>query len=91
MPIIHRCSLLPLLLCLPGTASYANIRALRCLHMTSLNRPRLDILLEHFWSKVGLGEVAPPCPRDRSEVRASFAQDRGGGASLPGMAAGSPL
>ncbi|GAB4822234.1 hypothetical protein N2152v2_009280 [Parachlorella kessleri] len=39
---------------------FANIRALRCLHMTSLNRPRLDLLLTHYWAKVP--------PQDRGQI-----------------------
>lgn len=40
---------------------YANIKALRCLHMTSLNRPRLHIVLAHFWHEVA-NLLGPPKP-----------------------------
>ncbi len=32
---------------------YANIRAMRCLVLTSLNEPRLELLLEAYMEKVG--------------------------------------
>lgn len=32
---------------------WANIRALRCLVLSSLNQPRLNLLLQHYMDEVG--------------------------------------
>lgn len=62
---------------------YANMRALRCLHMTSLNRPRLDLLLACCW---GPGAQVGGAERGGRRWAGWGREDAGGLAACAGAA-----
>ena len=73
---------------------YANVKAMRSLHLTSLNRPRVDILLESY-SKgqvrrhaTSRSHLLTPMYHDASMPHVIDANGTGGGASGGGGCSG---